>query len=110
MLFTITTGTLPADMQVRYEITETIPGGPVVSLIQYGQSSVDFSNLTPAVADALIAGGFPYLRKKAEEAVTPVEQADPPEVEEIPDAGPNDPDNESTAPAERVVKFAKRRH
>lgn len=88
----ITTATLPTALQDRYEIAKPIPGGPVVSLIHYGQSRVNFSTLTPAIADALIAAGFTAIRKiavpPADVADTPVEITEPPapELEDTPDA------------------------
>jgi len=60
-----TSATLPEGTRAQYELTEALSGGPVFALPHYGQGSVDFSTMTPELADALIAAGFPYLRRRA---------------------------------------------
>lgn len=65
-----TTSTLPAGLQARYEITEPLSGGPVFALPHYGQGSVDFSRMTDELAEALIAAGFPYLRRVVLPSIT----------------------------------------
>lgn len=76
------TGTLPAEMQALYEL-DPLPGGPRYALPHYGQGEVDFSTLTVPQAEALIARGFPYLRRK-EQPATWVEETPPQEEEKTP--------------------------
>lgn len=66
-----TTATLPPALREQYEIVGTIPGGPRVALPQYGMATVDFSALSSAEAERLLALGYPYLRRR-EKASAPV--------------------------------------
>lgn len=61
----ITSSTLPDDVRALFEIVGDIPGGPRLALPHYGIAVVDFSRLSIADAELLLAAHFPHIRRRA---------------------------------------------
>jgi len=78
-----TTATLPEALRDLYEIAQPLPGGPRYAMPQYGQGTVDFSRLSLAQAEALIAAGFGGLKRKPDPVahIAAAEQPPPRRIE-----------------------------
>jgi hypothetical protein len=69
MPHTITTATLPTDVQAQYEIPEPIPGGPVLSFPTVpGAKKINFAKLTITQAAMLVDAGVRVIRRREKPA------------------------------------------